>query len=328
MGSWRWPILITVLGFGILLPSEFTSATHPVKVELLQGNTPQKDKFSKPAVIKQTLEWYAKHIKSSRADLVVTPETAIPLAPFQLPTAYLQAIEEQLDQTDRAALIGIPYTLSNGRFTNTVVGLGPNTAHWRYDKYHLVPFGEFIPLFFAWFVQAMEIPLDSFAVGAPIQPPFIFKENAFDVNICYEDLFSEELARRFHPGGNSPTILVNVSNMAWFATPEYLTTAIPQHLQIARMRALELQRPMLRAANTGATVYIDAYGKVVNILPFHIPGSLEVTVEGRTGLTPYAWWVSRYGQAPVWVFCFFVFFITCLYCFTRRPSQATFSNGL
>jgi apolipoprotein N-acyltransferase len=118
---------------------------------------------------------------------------------------------------------------------------------WRYDKHHLVPFGEFIPPLFKWFTRMMNIPLGDFNRGAVGQDSFDWKGQRLAANICYEDLFGEELGVRFVDPALAPTIFVNVSNIGWFGD----TVAIDQHLQISRMRALEFERPMVRATNTG-----------------------------------------------------------------------------
>jgi apolipoprotein N-acyltransferase len=123
-------------------------------------------------------------------------------------------------------------------------------------------------------------------VGAP---SFVFLGERIGANICYEDLFGEELAARFEDAANAPTMFANISNIGWFGD----TSAIPQHLQISRMRALEFQRPMLRATNTGATAVIDHRGSVTYALAPH--------VQGRTGLTPFAMWASRFGVWPLWL---------------------------
>jgi apolipoprotein N-acyltransferase len=142
----------------------------------------------------------------------------------------------------------------------------------------------------------MRIPLGDFSRGALGQPSFDWQGQRLAPNICYEDLFGEELAVAFADVATAPTILVNVSNIAWFGN----TVAIDQHLAISRMRALEFERPMIRATNTGATVIIDHTGRVTHELPRHTRGALVGEVEGRTGLTPYAQWVSRYGLWPFW----------------------------
>jgi apolipoprotein N-acyltransferase len=109
-------------------------------------------------------------------------------------------------------------------------------------------------------------------------------------------LFGEELARRFAVEAQAPTVLVNVSNIGWFGR----TVAVAQHLNISRLRSLELQRPMVRATNTGATAVIDHRGAVTARLPPHTRGVLAARVEGRDGLTPFARWASALGLAPLW----------------------------
>ena len=168
---------------------------------------------------------------------------------------------------------------------------------WRYDKHHLVPFGEFIPPWFKWFTRMMNIPLGDFNRGAIGQASFAWQGQRIAPNICYEDLFGEELAARFVDANNAPTLFANVSNLGWFGN----SIAIDQHLQISRMRALEFQRPFLRATNTGATAILNYQGQVVASLPRFTVGVLQHEVEGRSGTTPYAWWAARLGLWPLWL---------------------------
>ena len=104
-----------------------------------------------------------------------------------------------------------------------------------------------------------------------------------------------ELAGRFIDAAQAPTIFANVSNIGWFGD----SIAIDQHLHISRMRSLEFQRPMLRATNTGPTVVIDHRGAVTASLPPHTQGVLDAQVQGRSGLTPFAWWAARAGLWPL-----------------------------
>jgi apolipoprotein N-acyltransferase len=126
-------------------------------------------------------------------------------------------------------------------------------------------------------------------------------------------LFGDELARRFVDEKTAPTVMVNVSNIGWFGN----TVAIDQHLHISRMRALELGRPMVRATNTGATVIINHRGEVTHSLPRHTRGVLTGSVEGRTGLTPFAWWAGRFGLWPLWILGFAIISIA-LYAGSKR----------
>ena len=114
-----------------------------------------------------------------------------------------------------------------------------------------------------------------------------------------------QLGARFVDPAQAPTIFVNVSNIGWFGD----SVAIDQHLQISRMRAIEFERPMIRATNTGATVIIDHTGRVSHTLPRLTRGALEADVDGRTGITPYAWWVARFGLWPLWILSIAIVFI-------------------
>jgi len=267
----------------------------PVQVALLQGNIPQDEKFQGGTGIPLALDWYGRLLADTPADLVVAPETAIPMLPQQLPQGYLEAIGTRLKAAGRAALVGIPLGSYEQGYTNSVIALGP-VPEYRYDKHHLVPFGEFIPPLFRWFTAMMNIPLGDFNRGAVGQASFVWRGQRFAPNVCYEDLFGEELAARFADPASAPTIFVNVSNIAWFGD----TVAIDQHLHISRMRALEFDRPLIRATNTGATAIVDRTGRVTHLLPRHTRGVLTGPVHGGTGITPYAQWVSRLGLWPLW----------------------------
>ena len=160
-----------------------------------------------------------------------------------------------------------------------------------------MPFGEFIPPLFRWFTDLLQIPLGDFNRGAVGQPSFAWAGQRLAPNVCYEDLFGEELAARFTDAAAAPTIFVNVSNIGWFGD----TVAIDQHLQISRMRALEFDRPVIRATNTGATAIVDHQARVTHMLPRYTRGVLTGEVQGRSGTTPFAWWASRYGLWPLWI---------------------------
>jgi apolipoprotein N-acyltransferase len=177
-----------------------------------------------------------------------------------------------------------------------MIGVSPRAVPlYRYDKHHLVPFGEFIPPGFRWFVDMMHIPLGDFTRGSVLQAPFQVREQWVMPNICYEDLFGEEIAAQIAASRSGerpqPTILLNLSNVAWFGD----SIAIPQHLQISQLRALETGRPMLRATNTGATAVVGPKGDVIAQLPPFERNVLSANVQGYKGFTPY----SLIGNTPI-----------------------------
>lgn len=296
---------VVLLGLWAVLQPRLRPAepAHPelrMKVALLQGNIAQDIKFVPGSGVEDALRWYGAQLQVNTAPLVVTPETAIPLFPSQLPAGYWPELLARYAQPGQAALIGIPLTDGPGRYTNSMVGLAPGeSAPYRYDKHHLVPFGEFVPAGFQWFIDLMHIPLGSFTRGAVDQPSFDWHGQRLAPNICYEDLFGEELAARFADPAHAPTAFVNASNLAWFGN----TVAISQHLLIERMRALEFDRPVISATNTGATAIINRQGVVTQELPRAIRGVLDGEFEGNTRITPYAAWAARWGLAPLWIVC-------------------------
>jgi apolipoprotein N-acyltransferase len=310
-----------ILGFPVFL-GQFSMATKAMNqnpansagrlsLTLLQGNIPQDEKFEQGSGVPMALQWYAEQLKASTTSLTLAPETAVPMLPSDLPVGYLSALQQHFNPTHKAgtqaALIGIPLGSMAEGYTNSVIALAPaghaqgdkgdQGGTYRYDKHHLVPFGEFIPPLFRWFTQMMNIPLGDFNRGAVGQASFAWQGQRLAPNICYEDLFGEELGTRFTDPATAPTVFVNVSNLAWFGDG----AAMSQHLNISRLRALEFSRPMVRATNTGATVVIDHKGHVTASLPRSTRGVLRTEVEGRNGVTFYAQWVSRFGLWPVWL---------------------------
>lgn len=279
--------------------SALPDARPALPLVLLQGNIPQDEKFQPGSGVPMALQWYRERLLQPHQALVVAPETALPLLPAQLPPGYLDDLRAHYRQPGRAALLGVPLGSMEEGYTNSVLGLAPGqTTDYRYDKHHLVPFGEFIPPLFRWFTEMMNIPLGDFRRGALVQPPLAWHGERLAPNICYEDLFGEELAALFAQGPDTaPTVLVNLSNIGWFGN----TLAIDQHLAISRMRALEFERPMVRATNTGATAVIDHRGAVVQQLARYERGMLMGQVQGRHGTpTPYAQWAGRWGLWPLW----------------------------
>ncbi len=302
-------------------PDAGTTAAGELPVWLLQGNIPQDQKFQPGTGMAQALSWYPQQIAQAaarRADqplLVVAPETALPLLPSQLGEGFwaplMASLGAQQGAGAAAAMLGLPLGDRQG-YTNSAWGISPAAARaaggrpadagaliYRYDKHHLVPFGEFVPPMFRWFTDLMNIPLGDFQRGPLAQVPWSWGGQRLAANICYEDLFGEELAAGFRDPATAPTVLVNLSNIAWFGD----TVAIDQHLQISRLRAMELGRPMLRATNTGATAVVDHRGVVTAQLPRLERARLEAVVQGRDGLTPFARWAGTWGLMPLGLVC-------------------------
>ena len=287
-----------VLAAGVALPQSFTRSTGMLSVSLLQPDVAQNDKFE-PAHIEQALAWHVVKLAAAPGQLVLTPESSLPVLPVQIPKETWLAYQRPFDVPGKSALVGV-FTGDDERgYTNSLVGLDA-THHltdgtfYRYGKRHLLPFGEYVPPGFQWLLDMMKIPIGdqakgvdtaSFTVGAQRVRPLI----------CYEDLFGEDFAPAV-VGPNAATVLANATNLAWFGK----RMIQDQHLQFSRMRALEFQRGQVRATNTGATAVIDWQGHVTHRLAPDVEGELDASVEGRIGDTPYAIWVAQFKLWPLW----------------------------
>ena len=220
-----------------------------------------------------------------KARLIVLPETAVPRFLDLVDPAYLERLKAAAVRNGGDLLLGVPVRTAEGNYLNSVISLGVSPPA-RYDKVHLVPFGEFVPPGFGWIVRVLSIPLADFARGATTQRPMAVAGQRVAVNVCYEDAYGFEIIRQLPEA----TLLVNVSNVAWFGD----SLAPAQHLQIARMRALETGRVYLTAANTGITAAIWPDGSVRQRMPQFVRGRIDVEVRGYSGATPYV----RFGDWP------------------------------
>lgn len=302
-----WPRLAPALAVAGLialgqgLPQAFTRSTGRLAVSLVQPNIAQDLKFD-AARIDANLEALARAVEGARGSLVVTPESVVPLPLPAVPADYWARLARAVATPGRAALVGVFLGNDQAGYVNSMIGLGARQAlHgvdeaqvYRYGKRHLLPFGEFIPPGFGWFVRAMAIPLDDQARGQTTAPMALGAQRLRPL-ICYEDLFGEDFADSA-VGPDAATVYVNASNLAWFGP----VMVQDQHLQFSRLRALEFQRPVVRSTNTGATAVVDHQGRITARLPPEVAGTLEAEVDGRTGDTPYARWLAAAGLAPLW----------------------------
>jgi apolipoprotein N-acyltransferase len=254
-----------------------TPVGEPFDAALLQGNVPQEMKF-RPERYARILETYARLAGDSKAKLIVLPETAVPNWLDQVDPAYLATLAGVARRNGGDLLLGVAYREPPRSYYNSVVSLGVSPPQ-IYHKHHLVPFGEFVPLGFEWLMRTVDIPMSNFSRGMSA-PTLQVAGQRVAVNICYEDAFGDEIAARLPEA----TLLVNVSNVAWFGD----SLAPTQHLQMARLRAVETGRMHLTATNTGVTAAIDRDGRVLARLAQYKEDRLEVRAQGYAGTTPYA----------------------------------------
>ena len=248
---------------------------------LLQANIAQALKFD-PAHARRHAERLVDAIEQVPAELIVTPETAFPMFLDALPAETLPRLQRFSRESGSHLFIGIAVAAANSDGTNSVLGLSPRGIA-RYDKVRLMPFGEYSPAGFAWYTRRLAIPLKDLSAGAADQAPFSVELGGRTLRIgtliCHEELIGRDARRR----AATSELLLNPSNLAWFDGG----AAIEQRLQIARLRALEVGRPILRVANTGVTAQIDHRGRVAAQLATASDGVLSGRVQPTRGQTPY-----------------------------------------
>ncbi|MDD2915801.1 MAG: apolipoprotein N-acyltransferase [Gallionella sp.] len=255
---------------------------EPFSVALVQGNIAQDIKFNEDALV-GTLETYRSLTLQNPARLTVLPETALPLFRHEVPQQLVEQLRDHARKNGGDILIG-SFERNNGSYYNSVFTLGTADEQ-HYRKQHLVVFGEFIPLrpLLGWFINGvLDIPMGDLARGDARQAPLDVAGQLVAADICYEDVFGEEIIRALPEA----TLLVNFTNDAWYGHSH----AAAQHNQISQMRALESGRMMLRATNTGVTSIIGANGQLIRQLPQHQQAVLNGTAQGYQGITPYARW--------------------------------------
>jgi apolipoprotein N-acyltransferase len=275
----------------------------PISVRLIQGNFPQNQHFNPPAILRQ-IQLYLASIEEKAANLIVIPETAFPWPQNQLPSGAIEQLQAFSQTSASNLLIGVVGQIETANnknlFTNRALGFNQNQANYIYDKSHLVPFGEFIPYGFQWFVDEFKIPLSNFGRGAVDQAPFlIIRANSQPlgaaITICYEDVFGGELAARLRNATEPINLLVNMTNLVWFGHSQ----APAQQLRLSQLRSLETGLPSIRATNTGITAVIGPNGQVLAQLEQFTRSELNLQVQAYSGKTPYV----RWGDLPILAFC-------------------------
>lgn len=298
----RWlvaPMLAALWLVPLALPQQWTSTSgEPLKVSLLQGNLPQQVKWTaegqSQAVItyltmthRLAMEANADSAQVPTPELVVWPEAALPMFEDQAEPILAQAQAALPPNT--ALLTGILQRDNTGRFYNAVIGLGNAEGHYR--KAHLVPFGEYLPLesLLRGAIAFFDLPLPVMTPGRDPQTPLSAAGHPIGNAICYEIIYADLVASR----ARHSDMLLTVSNDSWFGD----SIGPHQHLEMARLRALENGRYVIRATSNGITAIIDDQGRILDQLPQFETARLDGEVQPMTGLTPY----TRTGSWPTWL---------------------------
>lgn len=263
----------------------FISWTHPVgkpiEVSLIQGNVAQEIKWTQDA-IQPTLDLYKKlSAPHWNSRIVIWPEGAIPID-LNDAKNFLDEMNTIAKKNNSALITGIPIKAEDkNAYYNSAIVLGKGEG--RYDKHRLVPFGEYIPLapYLNKLLDILNMPTAASIPGVALPKPLQIDNIKIATFICYEIAFPEQVVSR----DGTINMILTISNDAWFGN----SIAQPQHLEMARMRAVEMGRPIVFVGNSGLTAIIDATGKITATIPPYVTGVLTSTVQPTTGKTPWQW---------------------------------------
>ena len=300
-----WPAILLTVGlictfvsgqWGSSMPW-IVAEGEPMSFRLIQTAVRPKDKFE-PTAIPGQIDELTTRMMEEPASLILAPETALPVFFHQLPAGVVDKLSHFSSRHHSHLFVGVARMGSRQEGHNGLLHIRPDSAQLQFlDKALLMPFGEYSPAGFQWFSKRVHFALKDLAPGAPGQQAFVVRDHQIAALICHEDS-ANWLARR---RARDASVLLNPSNLAWFEH----SAAIPQGLAMARVRALETGRPILRVANGGVTAHIDHHGEIMGQLPTDGIGVLKGLVQPVQGTTPY----SRIGDAPALAACCITFLV-------------------
>jgi len=307
--------LLIAVGFATHFANfwQIDAEKQPLTVSLVQGDIEQKMKWD-PTHFDYSVQTYVDLIRPllGKSEVIILPESAIPALEKQI-SPLLSSMQNAAMESQSDIIIGTLYQDNQNQLFNSALLLNeqPYDAEQapRYKKHHLVPFGEYVPLesILRPLNSVFNLPMSAFQSGDAIQSSLMAKKRAFSPAICYEIIFGEQVRQNLK---QDTDYLLTISNDAWFGD----SIGPWQHLQMARMRALELGKPLIRATNTGISVFVDAQGKVLAQAPQFIETTLTHKIAPAEGKTPY----SVLGNMPLYALSLLFLVLHGMIAFVRR----------
>ncbi len=275
-------LLVLIWGGGIILQQvHYTEATDsPYRVSLIQGNIAPLDKFSEKDPLGITEAVYGKLTAPlfASSDLILWPESALPL-PLPYSADYLSKLDHIAKKEKTTLITGIQVINEKQEYYNSLIALGNGTG--LYHKHHLLPYGDYLPFeqYLRGLINFFDLPMSSFKPGPQNQPLLHAGKLNIVPLICYEIAFPELIRTTLRDGN----VIITLTEDGWFGD----SWGPHQHLQIARMRALETGRYVLRATTSGITAIIDPKGKISASIPQFQATVLRGTFQAMTQDTPW-----------------------------------------
>jgi apolipoprotein N-acyltransferase len=273
--------LLLITGYGLKYVQWTTAIGKPLKVTLIQGNVSQDQKWLPKNLVKTLLSYQQMTHSHWDSDVIIWPETAIPAYLHQVDEPFLKPLAAEANAHKTDLIVSVAAKSEDGKQSyNTVLTLGGERR--VYKKNHLLPFGEYLPLqpLSGWVLDLIGVRLGKFTPGGNQQSLLKAGGYPFATSICYEDAFASESIRTMPEAA----YLVNVTNDAWFGN----SFEPHQHMQIARMRALETGRYLARSTNTGVSAFVDPNGQIIKQAPLFKISTLTENIIPMSGMTPFA----------------------------------------
>ena len=288
-----------------------TTTNKTIKIALVQANITQDMKWAPEQEWPTMLKFLELTRVNYDADLIIWPESAVPSWEPAVQD-YLQTVNRSANLNNSAIITGIlNYDNQTNEYFNALIVIGnknTNDAEGdyvynhtnRYYKNHLLPIGEYVPFgdLLRPLAPLFNLPMSSFSKGPYIQSNLVANGLHILPLICFEIAFPRQLSANLT---TTTDLLLTVSNDAWFGDSH----GPHQHLEIARMRALEFGRPLLRSTNNGITAAVDHQGKIIKTVPQFEEAVLKAEINLVSGATPY----SQYGNILHWFFPLFILLI-------------------
>ena len=293
------PLIIMATGFGLRNIHWVTpDKDSTTKFALIQGNIEQALKWQPSQRWPTIMKYVDLTSENWDADIIIWPEAAIPAFEFEI-SSFLSNLDSHAKANQSAVITGVVNQGNDRQFYNSILSLGETSygdysydLEKRYHKHHLLPFGEFVPFeaLLRPLAPFFNLPMSSFSRGDYIQQNIDANGKQLAPALCYEIIFGEQVRANIT---DETDFILTLSNDAWFGR----SVGPLQHMEIARMRALEFGKPVIRSTNNGVTAVTDYRGQITAQIPQFETGVLRANVTSTTGQTPY----HTVGSWPLYI---------------------------